>query len=70
MDNCIVFVKFRVEKFIILVLYIDDILLVSNDKIVLHEKMNFFFSNFYMKDIGDNSNVPCIEVYRDISKNY
>jgi hypothetical protein len=37
-------------KFIILVLYVDDFLLASSDKRMLHETMGFLSSNFVMKD--------------------
>jgi hypothetical protein len=40
-DNC-VYHKFSGSKFIFLVLYVDDILLASNDIGVLHETKSFF----------------------------
>jgi len=44
-DNCI-YVKFRGSKFIILVLYVDDILLASSNKDMLLETKRFLSSNF------------------------
>jgi hypothetical protein len=41
--------------FIILVLYVDDILLASSDKNLLHETKEFLSSNFDMKDLCDAS---------------
>ena len=66
-DNCI-YVKIKVSSFIILVLYVDDILLASSDKNLLHETKGFLSSNFDMKDLGDASYVLGIEIHRDRSK--
>jgi hypothetical protein len=51
--------------FIILVLYVDDILLSCSDKNLLHETNGFLSSNFDMKDLGDASYVLGIEIHRD-----
>jgi hypothetical protein len=51
--------------FIILVLYVDDILLISSDKNLLHETNGFLSSNFDMKDLGDVSYVLGIEIHRN-----
>jgi hypothetical protein len=63
-DNCI-YVKFKGKDFTILVLYVDDILLASSDKNMLHEIKSFLSSNFDMKDLGDASYVLGIEIHRD-----
>ena len=55
-------------RFVILVLYVDDILLASNDKNMLHEAKNFLSSHFDMKDLGDASYVLGIEINRDRTK--
>jgi hypothetical protein len=49
--------------FIILVLYVDDILLASSDKNLLHETKRFLSSNFDMKNLGDASYVLGIEIH-------
>jgi hypothetical protein len=54
--------------FIILVLYVDDILLACSDKNLLHETNGFLSSNFDMKDLGDASYVLGIEIHRDRTK--
>ena len=51
-DQCI-YLKFSGSKFIILVLYIDDILLASSDMELLHETKRFLSSKFDMKDLGN-----------------
>jgi hypothetical protein len=61
-DNCI-YIKTKGSMFIILVLYVDDILLVCSDKNLLHETKRFFSSNFDMKDLGDASYVLGIEIH-------
>jgi Reverse transcriptase (RNA-dependent DNA polymerase) len=49
-----------------LILYVDDILLSSNDKDILHNTKNFLFKNFKVKDLGDASYVLGIEILGDI----
>ena len=63
-DQCI-YLKFSGSKFIILVLYVDDILLASSDVGLLHETKRFLSSKFDMKDLGDASSVLGIQIYRD-----
>jgi hypothetical protein len=53
--------------FIILVLYVDDILLISSDKNLLYETKEFLSSNFNM-DLCDASYVLGIEIHRDRRK--
>jgi hypothetical protein len=55
-DNCI-YIKINGGMFIILVLYVDDILLACSDKNLLHETKGFLSSNFDMKDLNDASYV-------------
>jgi hypothetical protein len=66
-DNCI-YVKFRSRKFIFLILYVDDILLASNDVSMLSETKRFLSSNFDMKDFGEASFVLGIKIHRDRRK--
>jgi hypothetical protein len=49
--------------FIILVLYVDDILLACSDKNLLHETKRFLLSNFDMKDLSDVFYVLGIEIH-------
>jgi hypothetical protein len=60
--------KTKGEKFIILVLYVDAILLASSDKNMLHETKGFLSSNFDMKNLGKASYVLNIEIHRDRTK--
>jgi hypothetical protein len=61
-DNCI-YVKIKGSMFIILVLYVDDILLASSDKNLLFEIKGFLSSNFDMKDLGDASYELGIQIH-------
>jgi hypothetical protein len=54
-DDCI-YVKIKGSMFIILVLYVDDILLASSDKNLLFKTKGFLSTNFDM-DLGDASYV-------------
>ncbi|RVW22637.1 Retrovirus-related Pol polyprotein from transposon TNT 1-94 [Vitis vinifera] len=66
-DQCI-YLKFSGRKFIILVLFVDDILLASSDVGLLHETKRFLSSKFDMKDLGDAYFVLGIQIYRDRSR--
>jgi len=57
--------NFEGEKFIFLILYVDDILLASSDVSLLVETKKFLSSNFDMKDLGEVSFVLGIEIHRD-----
>ena len=64
MDQCI-YQKVSGSKICFLVLYVDDILLATNDKGLLHEVKQFLSKNFDMKDMGEASYVIGIKIYRD-----
>ncbi|RVW74232.1 Retrovirus-related Pol polyprotein from transposon TNT 1-94 [Vitis vinifera] len=53
------------SKVCFLVLYVDDILLATNDKGLLHEVKQFLSKNFDMKDMGEASYVIGIKIHRD-----
>jgi len=55
------------SKFIFLILYVNDILLVANDFGLLHKIKKYLFKNFEMKDIGETTYVIGIEIFRDRS---
>ncbi|GAA0186408.1 hypothetical protein LIER_33696 [Lithospermum erythrorhizon] len=62
-DDC-VYHKFSESKFIFLVLYVDGILLASNEIGLLHETKKFLSKKFEMKDLGDASFVLGIQIHR------
>ena len=67
MDQCI-YLKVSGSKVCFLVLYVDDILLATNDKGLLREVKQFLSSNFDMKDMGEGSYVIGIKIHRDRSR--
>ena len=66
-DTCI-YMKVTGSQFVILVLYVDDILLAANDKGMLRDVKEFLSKNFEMKDMGEASYVIGIEIFRDKSQ--
>ena len=66
-DWCI-YLKVSGSKFIFLVLYVDDILLATNDLGSLYETKKFLFKNFEIKDMGEASYVIGIEIFHDRSQ--
>jgi len=52
-----IYLKVGGSKFIILILYVDDILLSTNNLGQLSETKKFFSNNFEMKDISKTYNV-------------
>ncbi|RVW22045.1 Retrovirus-related Pol polyprotein from transposon TNT 1-94 [Vitis vinifera] len=64
MDQCI-YLKYSGSKVYFLVLYVDNILLATNDKSLLHEVKQFLSKNFDMKDMGEASYVIGIKIHRD-----
>ena len=53
------------SSYIFLVLYVDDILLASNDSNLLIEIKHMLSTHFDMKDLGDASYVLGIKILRD-----
>ncbi|GJT94759.1 retrovirus-related pol polyprotein from transposon TNT 1-94 [Tanacetum coccineum] len=58
------------SKFIFLVMYVDDILLATNDFDLLHKTKGYLSKNFEMKDMGETSYVIGISIFRDVSKGF
>ena len=66
-DQCI-YLRVSGIKYIILVLYVDDILLVANDTNFLLETKQMLSYNFDMKDLGEAHYVLRIEILHDRSR--
>ena len=66
-DQCI-YQKVNESKICFLVLYVDDILLATNDKGLLYEVKQFLSKNFDMKDMGEASHVIGIKIHRARSR--
>ena len=67
MDNCI-YHKVNESKIYYLVLYVDDILLATNDLGTLHEVKQFLSKDFDMKEMGEASYVIGIKIHRERSR--
>ena len=63
-DRCI-YLRVSGSSYIFLVLYVDDILLVSNDSDLLIETRHMLSTYFDMKDLGEASYVLSIKILRD-----
>ena len=66
-DEC-VYHKFSGSKHIFLVLYVNDILLATNDIGLLQESKIFLSNNFKMVDLGGAFFVLGIKIHRDPSQ--
>lgn len=64
-----VYHKINRSKFIILVLYVDDILLASSYMDILCETKAFLSSKFDMKDFDKASYILGIKIHRDHARN-
>lgn len=64
MDQCI-YQKVSGSKVCFLILYVDDILLATNDMGLLREVKQYLSKNFDMKDMGEASYVIGIKITRD-----
>ena len=60
-----IYLKISGRKFIFLILYVDDILLASNDLVFLMDVKRMLSQNFDMKDLGEANFVLGIEIHRD-----
>ena len=61
-DQCI-YHKISRSKFILLVLYVEDILLANSDIVLLHETKRFLSNNVEMKDLGNAYFVLDIQIH-------
>jgi hypothetical protein len=66
-DQCI-YLRISGSKYIFLVLYMDDILLATNDNEFLLETKCMLSSHFDMKDLGEAFYVLGIQIFRDRTK--
>ena len=66
-DQC-VYLKISGSNIYIVVLYVDNILLASNNLEMIHKTKKFLTRNFEMKDLGEASFIIGIEIHRDWSR--
>ncbi|KAK4388273.1 Retrovirus-related Pol polyprotein from transposon TNT 1-94 [Sesamum angolense] len=66
-DHC-VYVKRSVKNFLILSLYVDDILLAGNNMEMIVATQKWLSSTFEMKDMGEAEYILGVKIHRDRSK--
>ena len=66
-DHC-VYLKCSNNCFIILSLYVDDILIARNDKDIIFTTKRWLSLNFEMKDMGESSYSLGVKIIRDRAK--
>ena len=66
-DHCVYF-KLIGDCVIYLVLYVDDMLLIGNDKEIIQDLKAQLFSKFNRKDLGAANYILGIEIKRDREK--
>ena len=66
-DHCVYF-KLIGDRVIYLVLYVDDMLLIGNDKEIIQDLKTQLFSKFDMKDLGAANYILGMEIKRDREK--
>ena len=63
-----VYLKRSNSRFVILSLYVDDILLARNSKEMIDITKKWLLSNFEIKDMGEASYVLGVKIVRDCAK--
>ena len=67
-DEPCVYKKTSGSALVFLVLYVDDILLIENDILMLQSVKTWLSQKFFIKDLGEVSFILGIRIYRDRSK--
>ena len=68
-DHC-VYVKRSKKSFLILSLYVDDILLAGNDKEMIVTTKAWLSLNFKMQDMGEANYMLRVKIFRDRSRKF
>jgi hypothetical protein len=64
----LVFIKVNRSGVNFLILYVDNILLIRNNNLLLLSVKIWLFKNFFMKDMEETTYIPGIKIYMDRSK--
>ena len=68
-DHCVYIIRSK-DKFVILSLYVDDILTVGNSKEYILEIKGWLSSKFEMKDMREVAHIFGVKIARDRSKKF
>ena len=66
-DHC-VYIKRSKDQFVILLLYVDDILIAGSNMEFVNIVKNWLSSNFEMKDMGEAAYILGVKISRDRSR--
>ncbi|XP_027351457.1 uncharacterized WD repeat-containing protein C2A9.03-like [Abrus precatorius] len=67
-DHCVFIRRYEDETFLILFLYVDDMLIIGHDKTKIASLKNALSKSFAMKDLGPTKQILGMKVIRDHSK--
>lgn len=69
-DNCVYMKKVndKIFNFIILVLYVDDMLILAKNKSDVDKCKNMLKCAFKMKDLGESKRILGMNIYKDLLK--
>lgn len=67
-DTCVYFKQYAEGKFVYLLLYVDDILLICKDKRIIRETKEMLKQEFEIRDLGDAKKILGIEIKRNRDK--
>ena len=65
-DHCVYIKRYDQERFIILLLYVDDMLVVGHDKSIINMLKKDLGSQFAMKALGPTQKILGMMIIRDI----
>ncbi|GKC56778.1 putative RNA-directed DNA polymerase, partial [Tanacetum coccineum] len=68
LDHCVLFQKFGDDDFIILLLYVDDMLIVGKNIRRIAQLKRDLSKSFSMKDLGPTKQIIGIRIFRDVFK--
>ena len=64
------YLKRSKKSFVILSLYVDDVLIVGNDMSLINAARDWLSSNFYMKNMGEANYIRGVGIVRNHSKRF
>ena len=64
-DHCVYIKRYDQGKYIILLLYVDDMLIVGHDKNKINRLKKYLGSKFAMKDLGPAQQILGMQIMRD-----
>ena len=69
-DHCVFLKKFDGGDFVILLLYVDDMLIVGQDPMNIRSLKKALSKSFTMKDLGLAKQILGMQIFRDLLRSY